>query len=187
MLLDSTVIVSPFFSLSLLLSLRRTDICSSSTDLAVPLISLDSAEPQDFFSFFFFATIRDEALCAVRSSSVCPDGRTAGRPLASLTMCSSQKSPLFSAAHHLKHPHETKGSEEVLGCGAAIYHLSQDSEGRSVQERRRFVVERSSSSRTDETLYRRKSLSSIEPLVGLEESNSPRRRCFYSKINSVPI
>lgn len=105
-------------------SFKRCDgRISAPAALISPFRSLVRIPPSLEIFYFFPATIRDAALCALRSSSV----RPSVRPLPSLTMCSSQKSPLFSAAHHLKHPHETE-SEEVLGCGGAIYHFSRDEE-----------------------------------------------------------
>lgn len=83
-----------------------------------------------FFFFFPFIFFRRSQRC---STSLCPSfrpPRPSVRPLPSLTMCSSQKSPLFCAAHHLEHPHETKaGRMKCLAAKkGAIYHFVQEKE-----------------------------------------------------------
>lgn len=106
-LLDFGVIVSPFPSAFFNVGM---DICSSSTDLTVPLISLDSQSP----------ALRDNK---TRTSVV--------RPLPSLTMCTSQKSPLFlqliiSSIHT---------RQRVCGSASlqrAIYHLSQEQKVKNI-------------------------------------------------------
>lgn len=100
-LLDFGVIVSPFPSVFFNVGM---DIRSSSTDLTVLLISLDSQT----------SVLRNNK---TRTSVV--------QPLPSLTMCTSQKSPLFLQLI-ISSIHTRQRVCETASLQRAIYHLSQE-------------------------------------------------------------
>lgn len=99
--MDFGVIVSPFPSVFFNVGM---DIRSSSTDLTVLLISLDSQT----------SVLRNNK---TRTSVV--------QPLPSLTMCTSQKSPLFLQLI-ISSIHTRQRVCETASLQRAIYHLSQE-------------------------------------------------------------
>lgn len=110
--MDFGVIVSPFPSAFFNVGM---DICSGSTDLTVPLISLDSQSPA--------LRHNKTRTCVVR-------------PLPGLTMCTSQKSPLFlqliiSSIHTRQ---RVRGSAPLQ---RAIYHLSREQEVKNTRRESR--------------------------------------------------